>query len=149
MYEKAKSEQRGCREPGPQGDKLCYNTPYRAWKTLFTDKLLSHIIKCTNEYGWFKQRGDRWEDVNREEMMDFIMILYMSSVRHRTDPHSTWFNDDPFRNIPMFKQIMPGKLFWQIVQCLHVCELRKMGDQRSERYNPNEKFREFLDLVEE
>ena len=52
------------------------NSPAKAWRQIFTHALLDMIVEYTNQYGC--ERCKDWVNINRQDLMDFIAILFIS-----------------------------------------------------------------------
>jgi len=130
-------------QPGLQLHITTVNSAERAFSVLWTKSIQKMIIKYTNEYGKWKLGSD-WKEVSVSELEDFNMILLMSSIHGRKDPHLNWFGQEGLLNIPTFQGLMTGKRFAQILKCLHLCDL-----DANTKGDPAYKVRGFYRMLEE
>ena len=90
-----------------------FNTPIRAWRQIFTNYLLNMIVKYTNDYGEVHCKD--WVSIDQNDLLDFITILFLTSIQKRKDKPSNWFSSDPVLECPQAKRIMSGKQFSRLL----------------------------------
>ena len=100
----------------------------------------------TNEYGNAKSKS--WVDIDRDDLMDFISVLFISGIQKRKDTPSFWFSNDPIRSNPVMKSIMTGRKFNTMLRYLHVCSLAGQTVVGDDDYDPLYKVKELLEYLE-
>ena len=120
------------------------NTPSKAWRQIFTNSILDKIVGYTNEYG--EATAKTWTTVCRSDLIDFISILFLSSIQKRKDKPSNWFSNNPLLEFPAAKKITSGRKFLTMLRYLHCCS---MEDQPTgEDYDPSYKVAELKEYLE-
>ena len=130
---------------GLQCSKSSVNSPGKAWKAIFTNSILDKIVSYTNEYG--EAMAKHWmTKVTRSDLMDFISILFLSSIQKRKDKPSNWFSNNPIFESHAAKSITSGRKFLTMLRYLHCCSLESQptGDD----YDPTYKVAELKDYLE-
>ena len=110
-------------------------------------KLPVYVWKQTNEYGGVVSKN--WDNISQKDILNFISILFISSIQKRKDKTSNWFSNDPLVENPIMKRIMTGKEFHTILRYLHVCSLNDQPTRDDPDYNPAYKVKQFQELLEE
>ena len=129
---------------GLQCSKNSVNSPAKAWKAVFTNFILDKIVAYTNEYG--DAMADRWTAVTRNDLIDFISILFLAAVVKRKDKPGNWFSNDPIFEFPLAKKITSGRKFSTMLRYLHCCSLQ--NQPTGEDYDPTYKVAEVKDYLE-
>ena len=129
---------------GLQCSKNSVNSPGKAWRAVFTNFILDKIVAYTNEYG--DAMANRWTPVTRNDLMDFISILFLAAVQKRKDKPGNWFSNDPIFELPLAKKITSGRKFLTMLRYLHCCSLQ--NQPTGEDYDPTYKVAEVKDYLE-
>jgi DNA polymerase III epsilon subunit-like protein len=133
------------RHPGIKISRNTVNSPIKAWNYIFTEHLLSKIMKYTNEYG--QEKCSRWTDITTTDLREFIAILFIAGIQKRKDKTTNWWSDDPLLELPIVKKIMSGKKFHMMLQYLHVCDMNAQPSVHSPSYSPLFKVQELMDYI--
>ena len=120
------------------------NSPTKAWKQIFTNSILDKIVKYTNEYGEIMAKS--WTNMTRDDLMDFICVLFVASVQKRKDKPSNWFSNNRILELPICKKITSGRKFLTMLRYIHCCsvEHQPTGDD----YDPTYKVAELKEYLE-
>ena len=98
---------------GLQASVNSVNSPIKSWRYIFTDGILNKIVRYSNDYG--AEHCPKWREITRQDLTDFIAVLFIVSVQKRKDTSSNWFSNDPLlENIPV-KKVMTGNKFHRIL----------------------------------
>ncbi len=128
---------------GLQCSRNSVNSPAKAWNRIFTNGLLEKIVSYTNEYGSSKM--STWTDINRDKLIDFFCILFISGIQKRKDRVSNWWSENPFLENPVAKRIMTGREFSTMLRFLHCCPLHP---PTTTEYDPGYKIQEIMDMLQ-
>lgn len=131
---------------GLQVSKNSVNSPLKAWRAIFTETILKKIVSYTNEYGEWK--SEKWDQVDKSDIIDFICCLFISSVQRRKDRTSNWWSDDPLVENVVLKKLMSGRKFHTILRFLHVSSIKEQPQRTDPNYDPMYKCKELLELLE-
>ena len=123
------------------------NSVNKSWRQIFTNNILDMIVKYTNEYGDAKG-DDKFEAITRDELLDFICILFIASIQKRKDRPRQWFSNEPLLESRIIKKIMSGNKFHNVLRHFHVCCLEKQPARNSIEYNSIYKVQELMDVLE-
>ena len=121
------------------------NSPIKAWRSIFSNKILETIVSHTNEYGSIKEK--KWTDITRHDLEGFISVLFLMGVQKRKDKPSNWFSEDKLLESLPAKKIMSGRKFFTILRNLHCCSVHTQPS--GEDYDPAYKVAEFRDMLQE
>ena len=121
------------------------NTPIRAWRQIFTKAILDRIVGHTNEYG--ETHCKSWTNITKQDLEDFIAILFVSGIQKRKDKPTNWFTQNSILENPIMKRIMSGKKFHRILRYLHCCPVANQNPM-SPGYDPAYKIAELRDSLE-
>ena len=120
------------------------NSPIKAWRSIFSNRILDTIVRYTNEYGSLKEK--KWTDISRHDLEAFISVLFVMGVQKRKDKPSNWFSDNKMLESPVVKKIMSGRKFYTILSNLHCCSVHHQPS--GENYDPSYKVAELRDMLE-
>jgi hypothetical protein len=87
------------------------NSPMMAWKLLMTNAILESIVDYSNEYGKLQVGTDFYNKITKGDLLDFISVLFISSIQKRKDKISNWWSDDPLKENPIVKKKLVVKAF--------------------------------------
>jgi DNA polymerase III epsilon subunit-like protein len=124
------------------------NSPIKAWRAVFTQGILSKIVRYTNEYG-LAHLSSNWTPITIDDFTDFLCCIFISSIQKRKDKTSNWFSDDPLLENLILKRIMSGRKFHHILLLHHVSSLASQPERDSPDYDPGYKVQELLDDLQE
>ena len=103
------------------------NTPAKAWRQIFTESLLNKIVTYTNEYGVFK--ANEWINIDKGNLMDFILVLFIARIQKRNDAPYKWFSNDAVESNHIIQSVMSRHKFHKTLRYLHVCSLDEQRHQ--------------------
>jgi Transposase IS4 len=129
---------------GLQCSENLVNSPIKAWRSISTISILEKIVNYTNECGDVKDED--WTDVTKNNLTDFLSVLFILSVQKRKDRPS-WFSNDPFYKTVVIKNIMTGKKFDSMMRCLHVCSIEDQPMCTAQAYDPGYRVHEFSKVL--
>ena len=125
------------------------NSPAKAWRQIFTSSILDKIVSHTNAYG--NRNAKHWSDIDRQDLLNFFAVLFVSSVQKRKDRPDHWFSDDKVLENPFMKRIMSGRKFFIMMRYLHVCSLEENdsnANKQTDDYDPAYKVKELITNLE-
>lgn len=108
--------------PGVIGVARAAKSSVECWNCLFTDDILTDIVKYTNQYiDIIKENFDRERDARHTDLVElraFIGLLYLAGVykANRLCLEELWGKDDD--GIAKFKLVMNIKRFKFLIRCL-------------------------------
>ena len=121
------------------------NSPLRAWRQIFTTHILDKIVQHTNDYGEFNAKN--WTPISRQDLEDFIAVLFLMSIQKRKDKPSNWFSTNALLACPAAKKITSGRKFNTMLRYLHCCSLDHQ-QLEGEEYDPAYKVADLRDYIE-
>jgi hypothetical protein len=73
-----------------------------------TNSILETIFDYSNEYSTLQIGADFYNEITSGDLLDFILVLFISSIQKRKDKISNWWSEDPLKENPIVKKIMSG-----------------------------------------
>ena len=104
-------------------------------------------MRYSNDYGAF--HCPKWTAITKQDLTDFIAVLFIVSVQKRKDTTSNWFSNDPLLENIQVKKVMTGNKFHKILCYLHVCDLHSQPNPTDDNYTPMYKINEFKEDLED
>jgi hypothetical protein len=62
-----------------------------------TNSILETIVDYSNEYGKLQVGTDFYHKITKGDLLDFISVLFVSSIQKRKDKISNWWSEDPLK----------------------------------------------------
>jgi Transposase IS4 len=128
--------------------KTSTNSPAKAWRLIMTTTILEKIVEYSNDYGKLSIGTGSFTEISQSDIIDFICVLFVSSIQKRKDKVANWWSDNPLKENPVVKQIMTGRQFSHVLRFLHVADVCNQPSKDADDYNPAYKVQEFMDLLE-
>jgi Transposase IS4 len=132
---------------GVQCSENSINSPLKAWRQVFTNSIITKMVKHTNIYGAAKAKD--WCNITNTDLTDFFSVLFIASVQKRKDRTSNWWCDHPLLENVTVKKVMSGRWFHSILWFLHVCDLDKQPSWSDPSHDPSYKVNELLEGLQD
>jgi hypothetical protein len=88
--------------------KTSANSPAKAWRLIVTTTILEKIVEYSNDCGKLSIGTGSFTEICRSDIIDFICVLFVSSIQKRKDKFANWWSDNPLKENPVVKRIMTG-----------------------------------------
>jgi Transposase IS4 len=128
--------------------KTSANSLAKAWRLIMTTTIFEKTVEYSNDYGILSIGTGSFNKISRLDIIDFICVLFVSSIQKRKDKVANWWSDNPLKENPVVKWIMTGRQFSHVLRFLHVADVRNQPSKDADDYNPAYKVQEFMDSLE-